>query len=473
MLTANYCDYLKRKEIKKVFLLLNKMVYLGNSSQWRPALRSGKSLVWAKLSNSGKVLKLMIPSYNWKVIDGWTSYSGMVISHKIVEREMDDRGSKSKWSLNRLISHKFNFVKEQRVDGSLCLINKHIRCTLMGFERNYQIKIPSNQIRTFISFCKRNNNCFESDISLKEVSEINDLFRNKLNKWFITEFSDAESSFIILVQPRSDSKTKWRIKANFSICLNTKDRKILEDIKYSLGVGRIYTSGTKVFYRVEKFNELQMIVDHFDNYPLVTAKKLDYALFKECFNIIKDKKHLTYEGLLKIVQIKSSLNRGLSENLKKQFKINVNEKLKFKFEGIPDPYWVTGFTSGDGSFNIKTTNSRMGKIQLRYSINLHIREKDVIAGLFKYLYQYKNLKEEITKCIYYTETSVAIQIVKFSDIINVIIPFFDKYPLQGQKKLDYNDFKKVSEMMLRKEHFNEEGYSVILRIKKGMNLRRI
>jgi len=120
--------------------------------------------------------------------------------------------------------------------------------------------------------------------------------------------------------------------------LNKKDRDILEDIKYSLGVGRIYISGTKVFYRVENFNELQVMVDHFEKYLLVTVKKMDYALFKECFNIIKDKKHLTDEGLLKIVQIKSSLNRGLPENLKKQFKININEKLKFKFEGIPDPY---------------------------------------------------------------------------------------------------------------------------------------
>jgi hypothetical protein len=120
--------------------------------------------------------------------------------------------------------------------------------------------------------------------------------------------------------------------------LNKKDIEILEDIKYSLGVGQIYTSGTKVFYRVENINELQVIVDHFDNYPLVTVKKTDYTLFKECFNIIIDKKHLTDEGLLKIIQIKSSLNRGLSENLKKQFKININEKLKFKFEGIRDPY---------------------------------------------------------------------------------------------------------------------------------------
>jgi hypothetical protein len=53
------------------------------------------------------------------------------------ENEIGYRGSKS----DLLIKS----VKEQRVDGSwhngVCL-----RYTLTGFERNYQVKIPSNQI---------------------------------------------------------------------------------------------------------------------------------------------------------------------------------------------------------------------------------------------------------------------------------------------------------------------------------------
>jgi hypothetical protein len=94
----------------------------------------------------------------------------------MIEREMGDRGSKSKLNLNRPSSHKLNFVKEQRVDGSLCLINKHIRCTLMGFERNYQIKILSNQIITFFSFCK--TIVLQKDISLKQINEVNNFSRN-------------------------------------------------------------------------------------------------------------------------------------------------------------------------------------------------------------------------------------------------------------------------------------------------------
>jgi hypothetical protein len=55
---------------------------------------------------------------------------------------MDNRGSKSVL---------INTVKEQRVDGSWLLIMfktlfRSLRCTLMGFERNYQIKILSKQL---------------------------------------------------------------------------------------------------------------------------------------------------------------------------------------------------------------------------------------------------------------------------------------------------------------------------------------
>jgi hypothetical protein len=56
----------------------------------------------------------------------------------MLERKMEYRGSKSATMA----------VKEQRVDGSLSLKVqlRGIKCILMGFERNYQIRILSNQI---------------------------------------------------------------------------------------------------------------------------------------------------------------------------------------------------------------------------------------------------------------------------------------------------------------------------------------
>jgi len=60
---------------------------------------------------------------------------------------MGYRGSKSEIKSPQL--NKVS-VKEQRVDGSWLLTNKaqvnNLRYTLMGFERNYQVRILSKQL---------------------------------------------------------------------------------------------------------------------------------------------------------------------------------------------------------------------------------------------------------------------------------------------------------------------------------------
>jgi hypothetical protein len=62
-----------------------------------------------------------------------------------------------------------------------------------------------------------------------------------------------------------------------------------------------------------------VVIPHFDNYPLITKKYADYILFKKIVYCVKNKEHLTKEGLSKIVSLKSSMNLGLSEELKKDF----------------------------------------------------------------------------------------------------------------------------------------------------------
>jgi hypothetical protein len=75
--------------------------------------------------------------------------------------------------------------------------------------------------------------------------------------------------------------------------------------------------------------------------------------------MIKNGEHLTEDGLLKIIGLKSNLNLGLPDNIIKAFsnKIVTKTKPDYLFKGIPDPFWVSGFTSGDGSFNLKISSS--------------------------------------------------------------------------------------------------------------------
>jgi hypothetical protein len=53
---------------------------------------------------------------------------------------------------------------------------------------------------------------------------------------------------------------------------------------------------------------------------------------------IKNKEHLTQKGLQEIVNLKASLNLGLSDKLKEKFSYTIPiPRPKIKFEGIPDP----------------------------------------------------------------------------------------------------------------------------------------
>jgi hypothetical protein len=102
--------------------------------------------------------------------------------------------------------------------------------------------------------------------------------------------------------------------------LHKKDRFILEAIKNYLGVGEIYTQGIdSAQYRVFSIKDLQLVIDHFDKYPLISQKFGDYSLFKQAYLLLINKEHLTPEGLLKIIAIRASINNGLSESLKEAF----------------------------------------------------------------------------------------------------------------------------------------------------------
>ena len=79
-------------------------------------------------------------------------------------------------------------------------------------------------------------------------------------------------------------KTNWRISLTFQIKLHVKDIALLKNIKNTLGVGTItlHNKNTANF-NVYSINEIQLIIDQFLKYPLITAKYSDFLLFKKAF----------------------------------------------------------------------------------------------------------------------------------------------------------------------------------------------
>ena len=113
------------------------------------------------------------------------------------------------------------------------------------------------------------------------------------------------------------------MKCKLAICINLhkKDRYLLELIQaFFMGIGSITSHGKDaVQYRVSSIKDLHVIVDHFNNFPLITQKWSDFQLFKAAFELVKCKRHLTLEGLIDIISIKASMNLGLSEELEIAF----------------------------------------------------------------------------------------------------------------------------------------------------------
>ena len=74
------------------------------------------------------------------------------------------------------------------------------------------------------------------------------------------------------------------------------------------------------------------------------------------------------------------------------------------------------------------------QVLLRFKLTQHLRDEQFMRSLVNYLDCGK---------IYVSVGSVDFIVTKFSDITNKLVPFFDKYPIQGIKYLNYLDFLKV------------------------------
>jgi len=248
-------------QVFHIFLYFISILILQLTSFY-PAIQSRKlEIMWVGLSNSGDALKLMVPNYSWKTISGWTNHSCKVISHNMIEREMGNRGSKSVLLVN-------STVKEQRVNGSRSGINlSFLRCTLKGFERNYQAGILSNHINTYRYFS-----------SLATQPDIHNRPKNfYLNPWFISGFTDAVSQkgsgcFTIFINRNSKHLIGWEVKVSYQINIHKKDLSLLRrelEIQSYFGVGSISKQSEFTYqYRVQSIKDMVTIINHFDNYPL-------------------------------------------------------------------------------------------------------------------------------------------------------------------------------------------------------------
>ena len=179
-----------------------------------------------------------------------------------------------------------------------------------------------------------------------------------------------------------------------------------------------------------------------------------------------EKKHNTLEGFKEILEYRVSLNWGLSQSLKESFPSIVPAKrieIESNILSNLSSEWVAGFSAGESNFFIATSGKY---VWLRFSIGQDSRDLFLLKSLVEffncgYVTQYKNRKV----CEFV--------VTKIKDIIINIIPFFDKYKIQGElaptKYNDYLNFKEAAFMVNNKEHLTEKGLNKIIELKNSMN----
>lgn len=290
--------------------------------------------------------------------------------------------------------------------------------------------------------------------------------------WFITGFTDAEGCFMIRITPKPKSKilVGWQVIPVFQILLHQRDKKLLELIKFSLKVGRVTKVGKGYAFTVSSLDQILKLIKHFEKYPLITQKKADFDLFKRIVSIMSLKGHLTCEGLQQIVNIRASLNKGLTDKLKAGFPMTIPvARPLVTGQTIPHPEWLAGFTTGEGCFFVNVHKSLIAKTGLRIRLLLdlaqHSRDDELLRSFVEYL-----------KCgIFFSPKGIMagrFQVSKFGLlIVEKIIPFFQKHKIRGEKWKDFLDFCEVAELMKAKKHLTKDGSNQIIKIKKGYESR--
>ena len=129
--------------------------------------------------------------------------------------------------------------------------------------------------------------------------------------YYLAGFTDGEGSFNVSFRPRPDFIMPWKV----SLCFNVsqKDKVILTLFKRHLACGTLRSRQDGVwYYEVNNLNAIfENVIPFFERFGFLSAKKKrDFAKFKQIANLMKDKKHLTYEGIREILEIREEMNDG-------------------------------------------------------------------------------------------------------------------------------------------------------------------
>jgi hypothetical protein len=136
-------------------------------------------------------------------------------------------------------------------------------------------------------------------------------------------FVSAECNFFVGLSASPNYRTGFNVRLSFSIGQHIRDEQLIKSLVEYLGCGTVYKKPKSVEFVITKLNDLEnKLLPFLKNHPVIGEKLLDYLDFTQALDIIKNKAHLTEEGLEKIRQIKTRMNKARNLTLIPECKEN-------------------------------------------------------------------------------------------------------------------------------------------------------
>jgi len=140
--------------------------------------------------------------------------------------------------------------------------------------------------------------------------------QERLNAKWITGFVDGEGCFHISINKISKMTLGWQVLPEFRIVQHERDEYILKKLKLFFGFGNVVVNhGDRKEFRVRGLKNLNKIVQFFKSNPLQTTKNKNFELFAKVIDLMNKKQHLTQNGLKKIANLTSKMNRKIIKHL--------------------------------------------------------------------------------------------------------------------------------------------------------------
>ena len=135
-----------------------------------------------------------------------------------------------------------------------------------------------------------------------------------LEAGWVVGFVDGEGCFHVGINQHPEMKAGYQVLPEFTVVQHEEDIQVLHGLKAYFGCGVVRKNhGDRMAYRVRRQEHLlQRIIPFFMKHPLKTRKRQDFAKFRKVLLIMERGEHLEHDGLKRIREIASQMNRGQS-----------------------------------------------------------------------------------------------------------------------------------------------------------------